>query len=53
MVEGADEVSRAAGLEKLRALFTKKELAEAGIPYFGEDENELIMLALKLKKKVG
>lgn len=53
MVGGDDEVSREAGLEKLRALFTKKELAEAGIPYFSEDENELIMLALKLKKKVG
>lgn len=53
MVEGEDEVSRQAGLEKLRALFTKRELADAGIPYFSEDENQLIMLALKLKKKVG
>lgn len=53
MVDGTDEVSKEAGREKLRALFTKAELAKAGIPYFSEDENELIMLAIRLNKKVG
>lgn len=53
MLGGDDEVSRQAGMEKLRALFTKKELADAGLPYFEEDENKLIVLALKLKKNIG
>lgn len=53
MIEASDDVSREAGLEKLRALFTRKELEQAGIPYYSQDENELMVLAIRLKKKVA
>lgn len=52
MVTGEDDVTKQAGIEKLRSLFTRKELADAGQSYLTEDIDALIMLAIKLKKNV-
>jgi len=49
MLNGEDEVTKEAGLEKLRALFTEAELKKANLSRLTEDVDALIMLALQTK----
>lgn len=49
LLNGEDDVTRQAGLDKLRALFTETELKKAGLSRVTEDVDALIMLALQTK----
>ena len=49
LLNGEDDVTKQAGLDKLRALFTESELKKAGLSRVTEDVDALIMLALQTK----